>query len=140
MKELSKKEMNLLESEKIYFEYALQVSKTLLLVSGGSGTALLAFLGHMVSLDKMKEASLFWLPVFLFFLSSFFVCLQFAFEYLTQTAVVQRIYYDDIDTQKKCDKYAVIFKNIASACLLSSFISLIVGGAIALHSFKSLVA
>lgn len=73
-----------LESFRGTIQFGIQTTKSLFMVSGGAAAALLAFMGHLVTNDRVAYAKLLVMPLGVFFVAAIFSCGTFAFSYLTQ--------------------------------------------------------
>jgi len=109
------------ESWKTFVSYASATLKSLLLLSGGAGTALLAFMGHMVTLGRLKEASLLATPIFIFFGSSFLTCVTLGFSYLSQAAFHKAFDARDAVAHKQCNDKGERLTQISIITTIFSF-------------------
>lgn len=113
-----------LESYKATIQFGVQAVKSLLLVAGGAAAALLAFMGHLVTNDKVEYAKQLAMPLGAFFLASLFACAVFAFSYLTQ-------YDATMDNGVEAEKW----HRVSMAFTALAFLACFAGMAIAYKAF-----
>ena len=93
MSDVSKKEelqfQAKMESFRSTISYGIAAMKSLYLVSGGSAAALLAFMGHLITNDKIDMAKSLSMPLCVFFFASLLASGCLGCSYLSQERYTQ---------------------------------------------------
>jgi hypothetical protein len=109
------------------FAYATETMKALILINSGSAAAILAFIGHLVTINQRDLARALSLPLCIFLISAISAIASFGFSYLSQGLTNLAYMYlalwreEDQGRYQSASRWGTIFQCLAILATLIAF-------------------